>query len=192
MHQDFCLQPFLKGQLLPTWVTQCSIQGSIARSSNFLSLNYILTGALESVEIPVKNSEEGDRPIRTDNLWEETCFEFFLAIKDARPYWEFNASPSGDWNGYRFTDYRNEMVTETAVPALPFSIEHTAEKLQLTLELDLTPLVSDLEIVTVGVSTVVKGRDGFTSYWALVHPGPSADFHRRDSFLIELPNPSKP
>jgi len=36
------------------------------------------------------------------------------------------------------------------------------------------------------VAAVVKLRDGRVTYWALSHPGPRPDFHRRDSFLIKL------
>lgn len=39
---------------------------------------------------------------------------------------------------------------------------------------------------TLAISIVIKPQNGEITYWALTHPGPQADFHRRDSFLIEL------
>jgi hypothetical protein len=36
------------------------------------------------------------------------------------------------------------------------------------------------------ISAVIKLRNGKVTFWALTHPGPEADFHRRDSFIIEL------
>ena len=38
----------------------------------------------------------------------------------------------------------------------------------------------------VGIAAVIKLAGGGLTYWALTHPGPQADFHRRDSFLVEL------
>jgi hypothetical protein len=36
------------------------------------------------------------------------------------------------------------------------------------------------------VSAVIKTRRGEVTLWALTHPGPEADFHHRDSFIIKL------
>ena len=63
-----------------------------------------------------------DMPARRDRLWEETCFEFFLAVKNSPRYWEFNLSPAGHWNVYRFADYRQGMQEEPAFASLPFSV----------------------------------------------------------------------
>jgi len=38
----------------------------------------------------------------------------------------------------------------------------------------------------VGIAAVIKLTGNGLTYWALAHPGPAADFHRRDSFLVEL------
>ena len=37
-----------------------------------------------------------------------------------------------------------------------------------------------------GIAAVIKLAGGELTYWALTHPGPAADFHRRDSFVVEL------
>jgi hypothetical protein len=42
------------------------------------------------------------------------------------------------------------------------------------------------QALEVAISAVIKLRSGNVTCWALTHPGPEADFHRRDSFIIEL------
>jgi hypothetical protein len=36
------------------------------------------------------------------------------------------------------------------------------------------------------VTAVLQQQSGSCSYWALRHPGPEADFHRRDGFALRL------
>ncbi|EQC46404.1 hypothetical protein M899_2010 [Bacteriovorax sp. BSW11_IV] len=50
-------------------------------------------------------------PIATDNLWQHTCFELFCKKKGSDEYLEFNFSPSGEWNCYEFSSYREGMKT---------------------------------------------------------------------------------
>jgi len=38
----------------------------------------------------------------------------------------------------------------------------------------------------VAITAVLQSRDGTCSYWALLHPGPEADFHRREGFALRL------
>jgi hypothetical protein len=43
------------------------------------------------------------------------------------------------------------------------------------------------ETVEAGVCAVIKTETGGTSHWALAHPGPRPDFHRREGFALILP-----
>ena len=127
--------------------------------------------------------------LRKNGLWEETCFEFFLGVKGSERYWEFNLSPSGHWNVYRFKSYRQGMQEEPAFTSLPFSVQLYSNSLLLSLGLGLDKIIPQeqvSEVLQVALSAVIKTRDGKTTYWALTHPGPQADFHRRDGFIIEL------
>jgi len=92
--QSFSLAPFPSANPLPS----VTIDGTIARCANALAIGYTLLGWLREVVIP----ERAAVPDRQDGLWEDTCFEFFLAIRGSAPYWEFNLSPAGHWNVYRF------------------------------------------------------------------------------------------
>ena len=97
----FLLKPF-PGEATPAGVT---IGGSIARRAAALSVRYEVRGDLSKVSIPTA----AEAPRRRDRLWEETCLELFLGTEDSDRYWEFNLSPSGNWNVYRFTRYREGM-----------------------------------------------------------------------------------
>jgi tetratricopeptide (TPR) repeat protein len=97
-----------------------------------------------------------------------------------------NLSPSGDWNVYRFTSYRQGMREEPAFMTLPFRIKSESYALRLSLELGLDEIILADQALEVAVSAVIKSIDGAMSYWALNHPAPQPDFHRRDSFIIRL------
>ncbi|MDJ0735757.1 MAG: DOMON-like domain-containing protein [Nostocaceae cyanobacterium] len=172
----FDLQPFEPGLI------DIKISGKISRNTNNLSLGYKLEGELEKIEIPAIENI----PNRKNELWEATCFEFFLGIKNSSRYWEFNLSPSGHWNIYRFDDYRQGMEEEIAVTSLPFSVQHDSDNLLLNLEMDLGKLISEKQSLEVGITTVIQDKNRNITYWALTHCGKEADFHLRDSFVVEL------
>ena len=175
---SFSLKPFQAAGLPP----QLEITGDIGRSFNKLSILYTLSGPLAELMVPAPE----DDPLRKNGLWEETCFEFFLAPVNSEHYWEFNLSTSGHWNVYRFTSCREGMQEETAFTALPFSVLIYSGSLQLSLEVKLDKIVPTDQALKVGISAVIKTINGRMTFWALTHPGPQADFHRRDAFIIDL------
>ena len=78
------------------------------------------------------------------------------------------------------------MQQELALTSLPFIVQKQSDLLQLSLELDLDKLVIANQVLEVAISAVIKPKEGEVSYWALIHPSDQADFHRRDSFILEL------
>jgi hypothetical protein len=177
--QPFSLKPFPTPKPPP----DLHITGNIARYTNQLSLRYQVRGDVKQIVIPPLCNTPG----RKNQLWENTCFEFFLGIKDAPEYWEFNLSPAGHWNVYHFQDYRQGMHPETAFHILPFSIEKQLDSLTLFVDVDLTKIIHKERQIEIAISTVIKDINSDITYWALAHPGQEADFHRRDSFMILLP-----
>ncbi|MBN3872526.1 DOMON-like domain-containing protein [Nostoc sp. JL33] len=176
--QTFCLQPFPSTKFLPN----LKISGNISRNGNKLAIRYMLEGDFKEIAIdPPSNT-----PSRKHQLWEDTCFEFFVGIKDSTRYWEFNLSPGGHWNVYRFDGYRQQMQEETAFENLPFNVQNQADGLTLVLDVDLDKIISAEQAIEVGITTVIKHRNGEVTYWALTHQGAEADFHLRDSFILEL------
>ena len=176
--QSFSLKAFPPTKSL----SDLEISGSIARRSNTLAISYTLSGALTELNIPAR----ADVPVRKHGLWEETCFECFLAVKNSPRYWEFNLSPAGHWNVYRFAAYRQGMQEETSFQALALSVESRGEALLFAVELGLDRIILTEQTLEVAVGTVIKYKEGKLTYWALTHPGPQPDFHRRDSFIITL------
>lgn len=173
---NFQLYPFSTNERLPA----IKISGKIDRHDGLLSIEYQLVGDLTQVQI----TAPAELPTRQFHLWEATCFEFFLGIPGDRNYWEFNLSPTGDWNIFHLDDYRQGLRDEPAFTSLPFKIEQQPNSFSLSLEFDLTKIISEAQELEVSVTTVIKSLSGEMSYWALTHNGTEADFHRRDGFII--------
>jgi hypothetical protein len=176
--RSFSLQPFPIFKSLPS----IAITGNLDRRENLLAIDYSLVGNLENLSIP----KPTQTPTRKHELWQETCLEFFLGVKNSPHYWEFNLSTTGDWNIYRFQDYRQGMEEEKKFSSLPFDVEKQADRLLLKLEFDLNKIVPEDKSLEISITAVVKQIDGEITYWALTHCGEKADFHRRDSFAIEI------
>jgi len=176
--RSFSLKPFSPAGSGP----EVKITGNIGRHDNNLTIRYDLRGRLAALAIPAP----ADLPARRHGLWEETCFELFLGVQHSPQYWEFNLSPGGHWNVYRFAAYRQGMQEETAFAALPFRVRRQWDSVRLALELDLGKIVMVGRALDAGIAAVLKLAGGGVSYWALTHGGPQADFHRRDSFIVQL------
>jgi hypothetical protein len=176
--QTFSLVPFGKDSALPN----LEVIGTIARHDPFLLIQYTLLGAVDQIVLPAPS----DAPQREDSLWEETCFEFFLGIKNTPSYWEFNLSPAGHWNIYRFNDYRQGMEEESAYAELPFTTETDSDAFSLSLKLDLDEIIPIGRVLDVGISVVTQLKDDKITHWALKHSSTKADFHQRESFTIKL------
>lgn len=158
------------------------LSADVARSAQLLQLRFRLAGPLALLAIP----EPAAAPERRDGLWQATCFEAFWAEAGAEPYWELNLSPAGHWNLYRLDGYRQGLAEEQAFSSLPFQIHHGPAELVLVVELPLPPALGPQTPLELAITAVLAQADGNVSFWALVHPGSEADFHRRDGFLLEL------
>jgi hypothetical protein len=176
--QSFSLIPFPAPNL-----PEITITGTISRQNGVLALHYSLAGNIEAVLLPPPS----EQPRRKDELWKTTCFEFFLAINDQPQYWEFNMSPSGDWNIYHMDSYRRiGFREETSIPRLPFEGWEEAEAFILDAAVDLTPVLPADQCVQVGITAIVRAKDSSETYWALRHPASHADFHLKESFICSV------
>lgn len=175
---EFILQPFPSPELLPN----IQISGEIQRDRTHLNLSYQVTGNLQQILIPPPVAA----PTRQDELWKTTCWEFFLGVPNDRNYWEFNLSPSGHWNVYHFEEYRQGMQNESAFAELPFQIKRETDRVALSVEVNLAAIQLDERNLEVAVTAVIQHRDETVSYWALTHQGKQPDFHRRESFILQL------
>jgi hypothetical protein len=176
--RQFSLQPF--APLGPP--LYLAITTSLTRRAQELAICYKLTGQLGKLVMPAPAAN----PSRRHGLWEETCFEFFLGVKGSPRYWEFNLSPAGTWNVYRFAGYRQDRVEEPAFASLPLAVQRPPDSLRVELELEIDGIVGPDQPLEIGIAAVIELAGQGLTYWALTHPGPQADFHRRDSFLAGL------
>ena len=76
------------------------VEFDIARKGEILSLSFRVSGEYAFGGPTAIGS-------RVTGLWEDTCFECFLANGSEQSYVEFNFSPAGDWQVFRFSDYRS-------------------------------------------------------------------------------------
>jgi hypothetical protein len=174
---QFNLIPFNSNHTPPIQIT-----GSISHQNNKLNIKYLLAGDLSTIIIAKLNNT----PVRQDELWEHTCFEFFLKPKNTNIYWEFNLSPSGNWNVFRFQNYRANLTPEMAFSYLPFTVSQQQETLSVESNLDLNKLAIQQPDLDIAITTVIERHDQQLSYWALKHPITKPDFHHQDGFTISL------
>jgi len=144
-----------------------------------INLTYTVTDA-EDVIVPTWVS-----PKRRNGLWRSTCFELFLKPKGGRAYFEYNFSPSSEWDSFQFDDRRFGMrpLIQPVDPAVYRGTE--TPHLVVEAEVDLSGLPN--VPMSMGVSAVIEEKGGRMSYWALAHAAGDADFHHDDCFALELP-----
>jgi hypothetical protein len=176
MKKKFALQPFEPVSL------NLSVTGEVSRIANQLTINYRLAGDLSQILIPSVTVS----PHRQFELWEATCFEFFIAPVNESYYWEFNLAPSGNWNIFRLDDYRQGLKNEETVVSLPMQIQQHDKLVILDLQLSLDMLIPRNQALDISVTTVIQDQSNNFSYWALQHTGAAADFHRREDFTLQI------
>lgn len=178
----FVLQPFEATEQ----TAKLSLTAEVSKSPTDLSITYTLSGELSLVVVPPLKLNSK----RRDRLWEQTCFECFImqSTQPSRtsPYWEFNLSPSGDWNIFALNGYRKGLKEEAAFSTLPFTANVSRSKLQLVTSIDLSHITKQAKPLQLGVSAVIALADGTETFWAIMHPGSQADFHHPGSFVISL------
>jgi hypothetical protein len=175
---SFSLIPFPAPNL-----PRISITGEISLQDHIVNLHYSLSGMIENILLPPTTTN----PTRKDELWKGTCFEFFLAIKNQPQYWEFNLSPSGDWNVYHMDAYRRfGFREETSIQRLPFEVWNEEGEFHLNALVDLYPVLRADQFLEFGITAIIQTIDTNETYWALAHPAPVADFHLRESFILGL------
>jgi hypothetical protein len=158
--------------------------GVVARAERVgtaLSLHYRLAGDLPRVALPPPA-----RGVRTDRLWEHTCFEAFVGFEGHEHYVEINFSPSTAWAAYAFDGYRLGMRTLPLEQPPVVEVAREARALTVTGSVDLAALPDARSPWRVGLTAVVESADGARSYWALRHAEKTPDFHRAAGFEVRL------
>jgi hypothetical protein len=176
--QTFSLIPFSR-----TNIPAIQITGQVGRQNGHLNLQYVLTGDVDKILLP----ERSAAPQRKHELWSTTCFELFLARPVEPQYWEFNLSPSGDWNIYRMDAYRRVgFREETSIQRLQFEVRKESGNVLMNTNVDLSPFIAAGQKLELGICCVIQSIGQHESYWALAHPQSDPDFHLRDSFILQM------
>lgn len=150
---------------------------------NALAFAYVLKGDLMRLRIPLPQPSR-----RVDYLWQHTCFEAFVALKDKPEYYEFNFAPSGQWAAYRFQRYRVRIPLEDDIPAPKITARNLPNGLDLEaiVHLDSLPVTQPGACLQLALCAVIEDENGTLSYWALKHSPGTPDFHHRDTFALDL------
>ncbi|MFN3236375.1 MAG: DOMON-like domain-containing protein [Pseudomonadales bacterium] len=172
---NFVLQPFTPNPAIP------NLQGEVIREQSTLTLTFQKTD-LPNVIWPNRELITG----RRDNLWQSTCFECFVGLKHSSRYLEINAAPSGHWQSYEFTDYRQRQGISAGTTARIVTESRQQSTQTIHVEVDIT----DPQFVTadwqISVS-VVLAQVTRLDYYALDHPQQQPDFHLPELRRLDLP-----
>lgn len=169
---DFTLEPFRENEFIKL------LDGEIVVRPGEVRCDYHLVGDINSIVWPALEQ----RFERRTDLWKHTCFEFFLGKQDEPGYFEFNLSPTGDWNSYAFSSFRKDMKPTDRFVLQNMEVTANTSQRRLSAVVD---LVTELQgTLVIGVAAVIEDVNGWHHYYALAHSGERPDFHRRDTHLI--------
>jgi hypothetical protein len=161
-------------------IDQITVEWSMSETGT-IWLRYNADGVVADVRFPL----DSEQPERSDNLWQNTCFELFLKEPGKERYCEFNFSPSGNWAAYSFSGYRDGMaqLAMARSPEIHMDFSDTHIGLEASFELPDVWMQDELDA---GLSAVVEMQNGEKSLWALMHPAGKPDFHHRDCFKLKI------
>jgi hypothetical protein len=178
MLQTFEIIPFRDNNLIE------SIRGKFETCEKQIIISYQVIGKISEVCWPQKTAS----PTRQFGLWEHTCLEFFIGPATSHNYWEFNLSPSGNWNCFSLSDVRTDMQESETLVLSSVECEIKQDVATCTALIHCDDMV--LSDIRIGISAVIEHTSGFF-YYALAHysNGEKArrpDFHARENHLLLL------
>ncbi|MEZ5644190.1 MAG: DOMON-like domain-containing protein [Burkholderiaceae bacterium] len=177
------------------WATRLRVDVAIAVSGSpdgpGLLLDFRLTGPkIDRARLHVPGAR---LPGPADGLWQDTCFELFVASEEQLAYREFNFSPSGQWAAYAFSGERQrdpvaDMDLSRRLPDVSWHNNslHGPDGLLAWVPASALPATRPW---VMGLSAVLASADGQLAYLALHHPQSRPDFHDRRgwTFCPDLP-----
>ncbi len=142
-----------------------------------------------------------EKPERRDELWKQSCFECFMVNAAHRGpnahYMEWNLSPSGDWQAYWFSGYRQGRVDATLAPELAAPRSSRRQEgdslifeFQIPIPVQLQNVGFEMGVSAVMQDSTMPGAEPF--YWAFAHREEKPDFHSRQAMLVIVPDFREP
>ena len=124
---------------------------------------------------------------RKDFLWQATCFELFIGIKNQDDYREINLSASLAWQAYQFEEYRYPEQIPPCIADDISLLELQRTKFGLTAILDIELFLSKYNVgmqdLYFGLAAVLDSANG-KLFFAMQHSSPHADFHNKRDWLF--------
>ena len=155
---------------------------AIERDGSDLRLSYRLEGDIARLQLP-----EPAEAMRTDSLWQHSCFEAFLKPDDGDRYYEFNFAPSSAWAVYGFAARRGDReLPEVAVPAIASRRDAGTFEMTVRLSLGGLPQLAQAPALDAGICAVIEDARGLLTYWALAHASREPDFHDPATFRLRI------
>jgi hypothetical protein len=155
---------------------------TITPESVFIS--YKLQGDLSALDL----GDGHPHRQRVIKLWEKSCFELF--VKNSKgSYIEFNFSPVFEWNAFYFSIKGDELKEYKRVDALKMDVLLSDQVFSLIVEIDKLKFPDGFfdksadASLEIGITSVLKNKDGALSYWALNHKDTRPNFHDFRSYV---------
>jgi hypothetical protein len=174
----------------------CEVTCEVTCNLSSLNIRYSLNISLAEAQAKLAWPDPLAHAGRTSGLWEHTCFEVFLRQPGSAAYIEVNAAPTGAWNCFGFSDYRQDMH-ETREPrvttVLAGSNPQAPAQLQLVLDLQdwckaTGPAARSAQSkLQLGLSAVIEDKQGVLGYFALGHANGKPDFHHHLNHSLTIP-----
>jgi hypothetical protein len=178
----------VSAELLPHPSSACGAISRLNAAIEFgsvpgeLRISFRIDGEIGQLRLPERGSA-----LRTDGLWQHSCFEAFLRSDAGDTYHEFNFAPSGDWAAYRFASRRaGRQSPAMPAPRLEFRRAADVFELNATIALSGIPDFAEARVLQAGLAAVIEDRDGGLSYWAIAHRSTQPDFHDADTFGLRV------
>ena len=156
-----------------------ALTGRLTIAGDVLRIEYELNRLNHPTDLPAPSPN----PARRLKLWQQTCFELLWGPRHHPNYWELNASPTGDWNVFAFTDYRHGMIEEHRIAAVGISTQHRPHGLSLACTIP----IAALELpgpFRLAPAAIIRLAGGQRTFWATHHPGETPDFHHPLAFTL--------
>lgn len=137
---------------------------------------------------PLQSSEKKLNQLRSDLLWQKTCFEMFFKATDKDDYFEININEQGEWNIYQFESYRNPQkpYPESNGQLVSFFYDESQQVFACAMHItDFFTFRSPHEISANLCSVLKLKPDNNSTYWALKHASEKPDFHNQNSFILK-------
>lgn len=162
-----------------------SIIAAIEQQGSLLNLGFWIKDPNHLIKWPTIQQPAS----KADFLWQQTCFEVFIGIRNQDEYLEINLSPAQLWQCYGFEEYRypESIPPQKNDGAEVIELKRTHYGLNATVNIGrfLAANKASINQIFIGISAVLNTTQG-EQFYALQHTSPQADFHNKRDWLHQI------